>query len=253
MSYEDGVRIALVLVVVLASGIVKGAIGFGAPLVTVPLIANILDARSAVIISSLTALFGNVGMALMGGGSRTTFKRLAPILGGMVVGTVFGALFVASVSPSSLGVFVGACTLTFGLVSSAKPSMSLSPTLERYLSAPMGLFGGMLGGSTSIFSPIIASYLYAMNLHKREFVFFVALLYVVGGLVQVASYARLGLYDAGLLVIILLSCIPNGLGLVLGIRLQGRIDQLVFRRIVVAVILVSGVNLIVTNLWRQAS
>jgi uncharacterized membrane protein YfcA len=246
---DDAVRLALVLLVIGGAGAVKGAIGFGFPLIAVPLIANTLDARSAVVIVSVAALFGNVGIVLRGGGSRATFRRLGPMFGGLVVGTVVGALLLASLDAALLAKVVGGCSVLFAATAILKPGLAVPSRLERYLALPMGLLGGVLGGSTSIFAPAVASYVYALHLSKREFVFFISLLYMVGGMVQVASYARLGLYDARLLLIILVSCVPNAVGLWLGVRLQDRIDQMLFRHLVVAVILASGLSLVTRGFW----
>lgn len=250
MSLADGeaVRLALILLVVLGAAVVKGAIGFGFPLIAVPLLANILDSRSAVVILSVAALFGNVGVMLQGGGSRKTFRRIAPTFGGVVVGTAAGALLLANVDAMALGVFVGFCALVFVVVSALKPELTVPPALERRLGLPLGLLGGVLGGSTSIFAPAIVPYVHALHLGKREFVFSVTLLYVVGGIVQVASYARLGLYDARVLLIILATCIPNALGIALGRRLLDRIDPIAFRRLVLGVVALSGLNLVIRGL-----
>jgi uncharacterized protein len=244
VSPDEAVRLTLVLLVIGGAAVVKGAIGFGFPLIGVPLIANILDPRSAVVIVSVAALVGNVGIVLRGGGSRATFRRLAPTIAGLVVGTIGGALLLANVDAALLRAFVGACSLLFTAVSILKPGLAIPARLERYLALPMGLLGGLLGGSTSIFAPAIASYLHALRLNQREFVFFVTLLFMIGGAVQVASYVRLGLYDARLLLIILASCVPNVLGLLAGIRLQDRIDPGLFRRLILGVIFLSGVNLL---------
>jgi uncharacterized protein len=244
VSPDEAVRLTLVLLVIGGAAVVKGAIGFGFPLIGVPLIANILDPRSAVVIVSVAALVGNVGIVLRGGGSRATFRRLTPTIAGLVVGTIGGALLLANVDAALLGAFVGACSLLFTAVSILKPGLAIPARLERYLALPMGLLGGLLGGSTSIFAPAIASYLHALRLNQREFVFFVTLLFMIGGAVQVTSYVQLGLYDARLLLIILASCAPNVLGLLAGIRLQDRIDPGLFRRLVLGVIFLSGLNLL---------
>jgi uncharacterized protein len=249
-SNLEFVRLALVLLIIGGAAVVKGAIGFGFPLIAVPLLANVMDARSAVIILSLAALFGNLGIALRGGGSRATFRRLAPTLVGLVVGTVGGALLLANLDAASLGMVVGGCSLVFAAISGLKPDLAVPAHLERYLALPMGLLGGLLGGSTSIFAPAIASYLHALHLTKREFVFFVTLLFLIGGVVQVVSYVQLGLYDLWLLLIILASCIPNTLGLYVGVRLQDRIDPKLFRRLVLLLIFLSGLNLVAKGIWR---
>ena len=242
------VRLALALLVIFGAAIVKGAIGFGFPLISVPLIANILDARSAVVILSVASLVSNVGILYRGGGSRATLRRLVPTLGGLGVGTIGGALLLANIDAARLGLVVGASALIFAAASVLKPDLAIPARLERYLALPMGLLAGLLGGSTSIFSPVVVAYLHALRLAKREFVFFVAVLFVAGGLVQVASYAQLGLYDVRLLLIILLSCIPNLGGVQLGIRLQDRLDPVLFRRLVLAVITLSGLNLVAKGL-----
>ena len=249
-TLSDEVRLAVVLLVIGGAAVVKGAIGFGFPLIAVPLVANILDPRSAVVILSIASVVGNVGIMARGGGSRATLRRLAPTIAGLVVGTVGGALLLANIDAGLLGAIVGACALAFAAVSTVKPDLAVPAAWERYLALPMGLLGGVLGGSTSIFAPAIASYLHALRLKKREFVFFVTLLYMIGGIVQVSSYAMLGLYDARLLLIILATCIPNAIGLMIGSRLLDQIDPHLFRRLVVVVICLSGLSLVARGLWR---
>lgn len=246
----DWPRLTLVLLVIGVAAVVKGAIGFGFPLVATPLIASILDARTSVLVLSLASLFGNVGMAVRGGGSWPTSRRLAPTLVGLVAGTVGGALLLASLDAATLGLVVGLAAMAFATVGTAKPDLAIPAGLERYLAFPMGLAGGLLGGSTSIFAPPIVSYVHALHLTKREFVFFVSLLYTFGGVTQVASYFRLGLYEAPVLLLALTTCLPNVVGLWIGIRLQDRIDAILFRRLVLVVIALTGLNLVVRGLWR---
>lgn len=248
MSSDEALRLGLVMLAILAAAVVKGVTGFGFPLIAAPLLSIALDARSAVIILSLVSIFGNVGVMLRGGGNRPTLRRLLPMIGGLVVGTIIGARFVASVDPAALGVVVGACSVLFALVSAAKPDLAVPAHLERYLALPMGLAGGLLGGTTSIFAPIVVSYLHALHLHKREFMFFVTLLYSVAGTAQIASYAQLGLYDRRLLLIILVALIPNTLGLALGFRLQDRIDAALFRRLTLILVFLSGLSLVAKGL-----
>jgi uncharacterized membrane protein YfcA len=112
----------------------------------------------------------------------------------------------------------------------------------------MGVLGGLLGGATTISGPFIASYTHALKLSKQEFVFFLSLLYLVGAFLQVVSYAALGLFDAAVVVMGLVSCLPNLLGVWVGLRLQRRIDQALFRRLVVVAIGVSGATLVIRGL-----
>jgi uncharacterized membrane protein YfcA len=244
------VRVILILLTVLGGAVVKGATGFGFPLVTAPILSTIWDPRHAVLLISLANLFNNIGVAARGGGSRQTLRRLLPTVAGLIVGVVIGALLLASLDAGTLGVVVGSAAVGFALVALLKPNLAVPPRWERYLGLPMGLAGGVLGGSTGISGPAIVSYLFALRLGKRELVHSLAVLYTVTAVVQVGSFVQLGLYDAPALVIGLLSCIPNTLGVGLGLRLQDRIDPLLFRRLVVVLIGLTGASLVLRGLWR---
>lgn len=245
----DPLRLALILLTILGAAVVKGAIGFGFPLAATPIISAVWDPRHAVLLLSLAALVNNVGVATRGGGSRRTFRRLLPTMAGVVAGTVVGALVMASIDARLLGIVVGGATVIFGIVGLVNPDLAVPPHVERKIALPVGLAGGLLGGSTSIFAPVLASYVFAIKLAKRELVFFLSLMYLVGGIVQVITFVRLGLYDAPTLTIALVSIVPNVLGVMLGLRLQDWIDPISFRRLVVFVIMLTGLSLVVRGLW----
>jgi uncharacterized membrane protein YfcA len=248
LAVLDPLRLALILLILGIGGGVKGAIGFGFPLVTTPLTSALWDPRHAVLLVSFASLVNNIGVVGRGGGSRRTFRRFILLLAGLIVGTVGGALMLASVPASALSIVVGCAALSFAGIAVFKPDLAVPPHLERYLALPMGVLGGLLGGATSISGPFIASYTHALKLSKQEFVFFLSLMYLFGATVQVVTYLVIGLYDAATLVVGVVSCLPNLLGVWLGLRVQRRIDQELFRRLVVAMIGVSGATLVVRGL-----
>jgi uncharacterized membrane protein YfcA len=242
-------RLGLVLLTIFGAGIIKGAIGFGFPLVAVPLISTLWEPKHAVVLISLASLVNNVGVAVRPGGTRETFRRMLPVLAGMLVGTAIGALLLASVPSSVLALVVGVAALVFASVAVLKPDLAVPPRLERYLALPMGFGGGVLGGSTGIAGPFVVSYTHALKLDKRQFVYALSWIYLIGAVVQVVTYAQLGLFDALTLAMGLISCLPNSLGVGIGFRIQDHIDHDLFRKIVVLVIGVSGISLVVRALW----
>jgi uncharacterized membrane protein YfcA len=152
--------------------------------------------------------------------------------------------------PSTLlAVVVGCAALAFASIALLKPDLAVPPRLERYLALPMGLLGGLLGGSTGIAGPFVVSYTHALKLSKREFVYFLTLLYLLGAIVQVSTYAQPGLFDTLTVAVGLASCLPNFLGVGLGFRIQDCIDHQVFRKLVVLVIGISGFSLVVRGVW----
>jgi uncharacterized membrane protein YfcA len=194
-----------------------------------------------VLLVSLASLVNYVGIAVRGGASPGIFRRFVPVVAGMAIGVVGGAILLASVPSSLLGVVVGIAALVFASVAVLKPDLAVPPHLERYLALPMGLFGGLLGGSTGIAGPFVVSYTHALKLGKRDFVYGLTLLYLVGAIVQVVSYTQLGLFDRLTFAMGAASCLPNFLGVWVGFRIQDRIDHDLFRKVVVAVIAISGI------------
>jgi uncharacterized protein len=149
-----------------------------------------------------------------------------------------------------LGAVVGGVTVAFAVVSLVKPSMAVPTRLERYLAFPIGLIGGLLSGSTSVTGPAIVSYTHALKLDKRQFILYLSLMYLVSAVVQVGAYIQLGLFDRAVLLVALVTFLPNVLGLTIGLRLQDRIDPELFRRLVVVVIALSGLSLLARAFWR---
>ena len=64
---------------------------------------------------------------------------------------------------------------------------------------------------------------------------------------QVISYSALGLFTPELVTLGVLACIPMLLALGAGIALRGRLDQVRFRQVIVALLVASVANL----LWRS--
>ena len=119
-------RIVAIALITIGAGVVKGAIGFGFQLLAAPLLSMVWDVRHAVPLQSLTALTNNVGsvfgLMASGAASRATTRRLAPVFVGLVGGTVGGALLLATLDPTVLG-------LTIGL----RPQDRIDPELFRRL------------------------------------------------------------------------------------------------------------------------
>jgi uncharacterized membrane protein YfcA len=198
----DPARLLGIILTIFLAAIVKGAIGLGFPLLATPILSTLWDARHAVLIISLASFTNNVGVVTRGGGSGRTFRRITPLLAGVLVGTIGGALLLALVPPSVLAAIVGTAALVFATISLVKPDLAMPPRLERVLGLPMGVLGGLLGGSTGISGPFVASYLHALQLNKREFIFFLTALYLVVAAIQVVSYSQLGLFDAPTLSVV---------------------------------------------------
>jgi len=127
---------------------------------------------------------------------------------------------------------------------------TISAGAERYAGPAVGLFAGVVGGVTGIFAPPIAAYIHSLRVDKRVFVFWLTASFMLGGLTQAVSYFRLGLYTPAVAGYAGLACIPALLGTRLGLWIQDRLPGEVFRfrRLVLVLVLVTGISLIAQSL-----
>ncbi|MFN0072335.1 MAG: sulfite exporter TauE/SafE family protein [Chloroflexota bacterium] len=234
------------------AGFVKGATGFGLPLLAVPALANILEPKMAVIIMSIPTLVAGAMMAVQTRswevvGSMGPLRWLIVTL---VLGTVAGANLLATLDTGVLGLAVGFTSVAFTIIALQGQSLDIRNYAGR-LTPVIGLAAGVLNGTTNISGPLIAIYLKCLQLEKRTFVSAINVLFTCTGVVQIISYVQLGLYTSESLVLSLGACLPIFLGVTLGLRANFLMGQKLFDRAVLVLIFISGVRLIVNTLMRS--
>ncbi len=243
------VTFALVLVVVAFASAVKGALGFGFPLIAVPLTANLIGARTAVVLIAIPVVFGNLLILMRGGGSAEGLRRFGGMLVGVVAGTVIGAQLLGRLDPGVVSLIVGITAVLLAVLTWGNLMPSISPKAQRVAGPTVGVAAGVMGGITGIYAPLIAAYVHALRVDKRAFVYWLTAAFFLGGVVQVVSYWRLGLYSWTLVTYAVATFVPVVIGTWLGFWIQDRLPVTLFRRLVLLLVLVSGLNLVRPALW----
>src|ERR1700720_3247390 len=85
--------IAALVVIVITGGITHGAIGFGFPLISTPLVALLVDIKTAVLITVVRNIAVNVISVLRGGNWRESIGSYWAMPLWVGLGTVIGTLF----------------------------------------------------------------------------------------------------------------------------------------------------------------
>jgi uncharacterized membrane protein YfcA len=245
----DTNRLLLICVVIAGAAMVKGAIGFGFPLVGIPILSAIIGPRAAVPMIAVPTLLSNFMMVSRGSGSRAS-AHLLLALGGLAVGTLAGAAVIKALDPRSLSVLVGVVALAYVIATALRLTALVPEGAGRRAAPVVGLAAGLLGGATGIFAPLLASYLHLLHMAKRDFVFWITIMFFVSNIVQIASYAHLGLYGGQVLLLALIGCVPMAIGTWSGMALQERMDPEVFGRIVLGIVFLASLNLIARGLLR---
>jgi uncharacterized protein len=128
------------------SGVVKGVLGVGLPLILVPLTTQFIEVPAAVALLTVPMIATNIGQALQGGRTIPAIWRLWPMLAGLVPGTLIGVHLLISIDRRWLSAFVGVSFILLAAMLLALPRVRVSPRADRWAAPLVGLIAGLLGG-----------------------------------------------------------------------------------------------------------
>lgn len=243
-SSIDWLVVVVVVGAFLAAGTVKGILGVGLPMIAVPLIASATSPAQAIALASVPVVVSNAWQALHGGHTWACLRRFWPMLAAVVVGTFIGVQILATVDARIVSGALGLVLVVFTALQFLPRTLVLGPRGERWLGPPLGLIGGVLGGLSSLFGPLLILYLVALRLPKDVFVAAVALLFFTGSLPLFLGLVAHGILSPHQILLSALSALPVIAGLVIGRLLRRRVSQATFEKVLFAVLIVIGLNLI---------
>ena len=204
--FSDPLIIIAILVAFSLGGILKGATGAGAPIITIPVIAAFYDVRIAVIIMVIPNLLTNIGQLYQ---FRKTilpkFFTLSFAIGGGI-GAFLGTILLANLSIKILTLSVAFIVIVYILLKLIVPSWKLSYEKAKKLVFLMGGFGGVLQGTAGLSAPISITFLNSMKLERNQFIPTISVYF---GVMSIFQMPTLYYYNFLNLEIVLVSCIST--------------------------------------------
>ena len=242
-----GVAAGLSLLAVLLASYIKGVIGFGFPTVSTPFLALFVDLRTAIVALIFPNLVMDGIQAVRKPGLLETLRRHWVLYLCGIGGTFLGTQFLVWFPSQKLLLILGAVVLVFVAVNVSRLRFRLAPHLECYLSPPIGLFAGVLGGVTNVPGTPLVLYFYALGMGKDEFIRSIAVSFLVYKVAQFASVIYFGLLTWPLFGLSVVATVA-GLGAFwLGLKTQDRVDPVTFNRVVLGFLALVGVWLVIRS------
>ncbi len=241
---EAGTLILVALIILVAST-VKGLTGFGFALTSLPLLTIFLAPKTAVPLITVCSVFLD-GYTLYEARKNVQYRAIIPLVISGIIGMILGTYFLVSLDSQVIRLAIGIVTVLFTAASMMGIRREINN--EKMASIPVGLVSGILGGSMSISGPPIVLFFNNQNIEKTVFranliAYFFSLYvatvpaYVFGNLITVDL-----LGSSAVMVPIMF------LGATMGIRLSRRVDEGVFKKIVLLLVLVTGIMAILSAL-----
>lgn len=231
------------------AGVLKGAIGFGVPIVVISILTLVLPVREAVALTVIPAFAGNLAMMREGGRVGEILARFWPLLLAKAAGVAVGAVILASVPTDAILLVLGVVIITVSLSGERLPRVRLRPRQEKAAGAVIGGIAGLLAGTTTIFGPPIIIYMTALRLDRATYVAAIGTLWSVTNVIMLAAFGATALLSWPLVIAGVLMAPVLLAGYPAGRWIRRRVDDRLFRRLVMAGLLVSGGRLILVALF----
>lgn len=230
-------QVALVAVAVFTSAAIQSTTGFGFALLAVPLMAIVIPAEEAVVLSGLFSLLTASTQALT---QRAHAVRpvAARMLVGALVGAPLGLAILTVTTGRQLRFFLAAVIFAF-----------LALTLRGFtlhragkaVDLGAGAVAGVLNTSLSTNGPPIVMALHARELPPDPFRATIAAVFTGSNVIAVVLFTATGRYDADSLTLFAVALPALGLGYLVGSRLRRRFDAAAFRRLTLWLLGLTGV------------
>ena len=238
-------ELAFALLIVGVAALVFGTVSFGMGVVGTPPLLLLIDPKTAiVVINTHTALVS--GLVLFTTRRHLDLAKSKGLIVGGLVGTPLGVLLLNVSEPAALRVVIGGVIIVLGLVSLREINLPFATFPGS------GLFFGIITclavTAISIGGVIAAIYAIAQKWPAQTVRASLACVFVLSGITQVALYAVSGLYTAGTAVTVGLTLPAILVGFGLAALLVNRLNEKVFRYVVVVLVIFGGSVLLAREL-----
>jgi uncharacterized protein len=173
--------------------------------------------------------------------------RLAPFIVGSAIGIPAGIAALRWISPMHFRIGVGVLLIVLSLYNLVGPKLPEMKAAGRSADATVGFFNGALGSATGLFGilPTIWSGLRCWPRDEQRAIFQPTA--VATFLMTIAAFGGVGIITLDTVRLFMIGLPPLVAGSWLGWMLYGKLDEGAFRKVVLVLLLVSGVTLVASG------
>ena len=220
------------------AAVAHGAVGFGFPLLSTPLVALLTDVQAAVLLTLVPNVVINVISITRGADWRQTLRTHWPVAAWVLVGTLLGTQVLTRASPAALKLLLAALIVFYLLQSRSGPAAA-HPLLHRYPRSSAGLFGllgGFFSGTVNVAVPPLLIYFTSLELAPLVMTQAMNLSFLSGRLTQVLAMISTGHMGLGWILLGVPLSVIAVAALSGGFRLQRRFSRATFARLMRALL-----------------
>ena len=244
------IELALIgTVVFLISGTVKGLVGIGLPTVSISLFTLLIEPRLAIALVLGPMVVSNAWQVWQMGEIVRAMRDYRALAVALMVGVFVTVSLSSDVSDRVIYLALGLSIVAFSVLNLRFEIPPLPMRFDRLAQVGFGAVAGVLGGLSGVWAAPMIVYLTARQVPKDEFVRASGLLIFLGSLPLVVGYVQQGFLTRDLAVVSGFLVLPTLVGFALGARLRSGLSNEKFRRVLLYVFLLLGLNLLRKGIW----
>ena len=245
--YNDPTIIIIIILAVLAGGLVKGTLGFGMPMVALPIIAFIIPPTTAMILLCAPIFLTNFLQIKFRQGVSS--YRFLPMFLSLIVGLIIGARLILEINVKTITQIIAVSIIFAALVNCFGIKIkNINKNHENTITSLIGFGSGILGGLSTFYGPPMLAYLVAVDLPKEKFVRTVSTMYFIGSFPLYGSLIYYGFATKEDLIFSLILIIPAFIAQQLGTKIRDKFNQKQFRICILITLIILGLSLLVKTL-----
>jgi uncharacterized membrane protein YfcA len=239
----DGTVLGLYLLATFIGGMTTGLAGFAMGLIVSGIWLHILTpVQTAALIVGYALLAQSYSIWKLR--QAMSWRKVMPFIIGGAVGVPIGALLLTYINPAHLRIGVGLLLVLYSIYSLAKPALK---PIEAGVPAEIGIgfLNGLLGGLTGLGGVIVTVWVQLRGWPKDvQRIIFQPVILAAQAMTAI-SLAFAGAYTAETIKLYLYGLPVLAAGMWIGLKLYGKLDDAAFRKVILVLLLVSGLSLIV--------
>ena len=246
-EYFETITLSVILCSVFFGGIVKGSVGIGMSMFSVPLIAFILPPTKAMMLLCFPVIITNfIQMDIKRGISS---YRFFPMFLTLFIGIIIGGKLILSLDFKTISIIIALTIIFFTTINLLGFNLNkLKPKYEKTLSIIIGFFSGILGGLSTFYAPPIITFLVSLNLNKENFIRTTAAMYFLASIPLYSSLIYHGLGNFYDLLVSFVITVPALVGQFFGTKIRMRLSNAIFRKTILLILIIIGFSLLIKNL-----
>lgn len=227
----------------LFAGLIHGTLGLGFPMVATPILATMMDVRSAILITLLPTMAVNIASIINSKSSLRNTRQFWPLVFFTFAGSLAGTVVLAVLDPAPFRIVLAALILLYLWNNLRIPKQWL---IDNSMLAMVifGLIAGLAAGTTNVMVAVLIIYFLSLETQRATMVPALNSCFLVGKASQIVVLAIAGLVGFRLMLETAPLALAAVIALQLGQRLRSRIDVATYQAILRKLLLVLAVILI---------